>query len=213
MDIRRIVCAGIFAVALAVLADPLIAQSRTGLDTGVVAAGRSRTNFNADWRFKLGKSEGAEASAFDDRGWARVGLPHSFSLPYFRSSAFYTGDGWYRKTFTLPALSPGRWLSLEFEGAFQDARVFVNGIELARHRGGYTRRAVRPQRGGGQGQQRMAADDRAARRRARVQRRPLSRRLAGRHRRGPCALDRHARDDARPVGGIGQGHGRNRGAQ
>ena len=115
-------------------------------------SGRTKINFNADWRFKLGQSDGAEAAAFDDQGWEHVGLPHSFSLPYFRAPAFYTGDGWYRKSFALPRLARDRRLSLEFEGAFQDARVFVNGIELAHHRGGYTgfpvdiTRAVRPGR-------------------------------------------------------------------
>ena len=99
---------------------------------------RVRINFNADWRFKLGKADGADAPAFDDGGWQRVGLPHSFSMPYFRAATFYTGDGWYRKAFTVPALSPNRRLSLEFEGAFQDAHVFVNGVEVAHHRGGYT---------------------------------------------------------------------------
>ena len=104
----------------------------------IVDAGRSRANFNADWRFKLGPSEGAQASSFDDAGWEQVGLPHSFSTPYFRAPAFYTGDGWYRKTFTLAAIGSERRLSLEFEGAFQDAIVYVNGREVAHHRGGYT---------------------------------------------------------------------------
>jgi hypothetical protein len=104
----------------------------------LAATGRTRLNFNADWRFKLGSHDGAQGVAFDDRGWDTIGLPHSFSIPYFRAPDFYTGDGWYRKTFALPALTPNRRLSLEFEGAFQDARVFVNGIEVAHHRGGYT---------------------------------------------------------------------------
>ncbi|MET0309482.1 MAG: glycoside hydrolase family 2 TIM barrel-domain containing protein, partial [Sphingomonas sp.] len=101
-------------------------------------AGRNRTNFNADWQFRLGKVEGAAASDFNDAGWERVGLPHSFSIPYFRAPDFYVGDGWYRKSFTLPAVTPGKLYSLEFEGAFQDARVYVNGVEVGHHRGGYT---------------------------------------------------------------------------
>lgn len=101
-------------------------------------AGRTRASFNADWRFKLGRIDGAEATAFNDKGWERVGLPHSFSMPYFRAPDFYVGDGWYRKSFTLPEITPGKRYSLEFEGAFQDAHVYVNGVELAHHRGGYT---------------------------------------------------------------------------
>ena len=104
----------------------------------VGTAARARLNFNADWQFKLGSADSAERSDFDDSSWEPVGLPHSFSIPYFRAASFYTGDGWYRKAFILPALPPGRRLSLEFEGAFQDAHVFVNGQEVAHHRGGYT---------------------------------------------------------------------------
>jgi len=101
-------------------------------------AERIRLNFNADWLFKLGTADGAERAKFDDTGWQPIGLPHSFSIPYFRAASFYTGDGWYRKSFTLPTRLTDRRLSLEFEGAFQDAHVFVNGIEVAHHRGGYT---------------------------------------------------------------------------
>jgi len=109
-------------------------------ETSVEFKSNLRTSivFNADWRFTLGKAEGAEAVDFDDAAWERIGLPHSFSMPYFRAPAFYTGDGWYRKTFVMPQIPSDRRLSLEFEGAFQDTKVFVNGIELAHHRGGYT---------------------------------------------------------------------------
>src|SRR4051812_15226631 len=112
------------------------AASRRLAATALDHDGRTRINFNADWRFNLGKSSGAEAPAFDDSQWEHVGLPHSFSLPYFRAAHFYTGDGWYRKILTLPALPPARRLSLEFEGAFQDARIYVNGVEVGHHRGG-----------------------------------------------------------------------------
>ena len=99
---------------------------------------RERENFNAGWRFYLGDVSGAERPEFDDKTWQAIGLPHSFSIPYFQSASFYVGFGWYRKTLTLERLPAGRQVFLEFEGAFQDAEVFVNGIALARHRGGYT---------------------------------------------------------------------------
>ncbi len=105
-------------------------------------APRARESFNAGWRFYLGDATGAESPAYDDTHWQTVGLPHSFSIPYFQSASFYVGYGWYRKTLTLDRLTPQRQLFLEFEGAFQDAEIFVNGIALERHRGGYTGFAV-----------------------------------------------------------------------
>lgn len=99
---------------------------------------RVRSNFNAGWRFILADAPGAERLDFDDSAWSVTGLPHSFSLPYFQSRAFPVGVGWYRKHFTLPPQGDARRRTLEFEAAFQDAEVFVNGVSVGRHRGGYT---------------------------------------------------------------------------
>lgn len=125
------------ALIVAMLALPL---ASTKAASAIISSSRARTrvNFNADWRFKLGTVGSGEAPALNDAAWEHVGLPHSFSIPYFRAPEFYVGDGWYRKTLTLPAAVSPRRYSLEFEGAFQDAHVYVNGVELAHHRGGYT---------------------------------------------------------------------------
>ena len=102
------------------------------------AQDRTRENFNREWRFNLGDVKDGQSPTLDDEGWDRVGLPHSFSIPYFQSPDFYVGYGWYRKHFKLPADAAGRRVSLEFEGAFQVAEVFVNGQPVGEHRGGYT---------------------------------------------------------------------------
>lgn len=102
---------------------------------------RQRDNFNRDWRFAFSASDarpGAEQAAFDDAGWMRVGLPHSFSTPYFLAPDFPVGIGWYRKDLDLSAVPSSRRWALEFEGAFQVATVYVNGREMGQHRGGYT---------------------------------------------------------------------------
>jgi hypothetical protein len=65
-------------------------------------------------------------------------VPHSFSQPYFLGTGFYVGHGWYRKTLELPVSTAGKRVSLEFDGVFQDAEIFVNGQKAARHVGGYT---------------------------------------------------------------------------
>ncbi|HEY2978156.1 MAG TPA: hypothetical protein VGJ35_09300, partial [Burkholderiaceae bacterium] len=58
---------------------------------------RLRESFNAGWRFHLGDAVGAHRPDFQDADWQTVGLPHSFSIPYFQSAAFHVGYGWYRK--------------------------------------------------------------------------------------------------------------------
>ncbi len=100
---------------------------------------RDRLNFNREWSFQLGDVTGADAPAFDDTKWESVGLPHSFSMPYFAANdKFYVGYGWYRKHFAVPAAWTGRRINLEFDGVFQDAEVFVNGRRVGEHKGGYT---------------------------------------------------------------------------
>ncbi|HSV13492.1 MAG TPA: glycoside hydrolase family 2 TIM barrel-domain containing protein [Tepidisphaeraceae bacterium] len=102
---------------------------------------RKRINLNRDWRFHRGDIVGAAAVDFDDSNWERVGLPHTFDLPYFRTAEFYVGVGWYRKRvdtrgLRLTARTFSHWL--EFDGAFQVAEIFINGRRVGEHRGGYT---------------------------------------------------------------------------
>jgi beta-galactosidase len=99
---------------------------------------RQQLNFNREWKFQPGDHPGAEAVAFDDATWDDIGLPHSFSMPYFASPKFYTGYGWYRKHFDVPVKWSGKRLFLEFDGAFQDAEIFINGLRIGEHKGGYT---------------------------------------------------------------------------
>lgn len=99
---------------------------------------REVININAEWKYSKGDIMGAEQMNYDDSNWEQVGLPHSFSIPYFMSSSFYVGYGWYRKHFQLTEKDLARKLFLEFDGVFQEAEVFVNGKLAGKHTGGYT---------------------------------------------------------------------------
>jgi beta-galactosidase len=101
-------------------------------------AARTRTNVDRGWKFLLADDARASERAFDDGKWQYVDLPHSFSEPYFRSPDFYVGYGWYRRHVHVDAAALKGQTSLEFEGAFQDAEVFVNGKKAGEHLGGYT---------------------------------------------------------------------------
>jgi beta-galactosidase len=99
---------------------------------------RENINFNRDWKFKLGDYPGAEAPTYKDSDWSAIGLPHSFSIPYFLSKDFYIGYGWYRKSFDCKPEWANKRIFLQFEAAFQDAEVYVNGSRIGEHKGGYT---------------------------------------------------------------------------
>lgn len=99
---------------------------------------RETINFNRDWRYICGDPLHAEQPDFSEEHWEKIGLPHSFSMPYFMSKDFYTGYGWYRKRFVLEAKDLERKLFLEFDGVFQEAEIYVNGVKAGAHIGGYT---------------------------------------------------------------------------
>ncbi|NRF71706.1 discoidin domain-containing protein [Aquincola sp. S2] len=110
-----------------------------GLLTGLAgASNRTSEPINRDWTFTLGDPPGAQAIDHDSAGWRRVDLPHSFSQPYFLGTGFYVGHGWYRKALHVPAAAIGKRITLEFDGVFQDAVIWVNGRKAGRHVGGYT---------------------------------------------------------------------------
>lgn len=110
-----------------------------GIDVAMAKSeGREIINLNREWTYKCGDYSGAERMAYDDSDWESIGLPHSFSLPYFMSKDFYVGYGWYRRCLRLNKSDLSKRLFLEFDGVFQEAEVFVNGHLVEKHTGGYT---------------------------------------------------------------------------
>lgn len=107
-----------------------VAQSRAQV--------RQQINIDRDWKFIRGDQAGAEVVAYNDQNWNNINIPHNFSEPYFQSEKWYTGYGWYRKHFAVPVNWKSKRLFIEFEGAFREADVFVNGKKVGEHESGYT---------------------------------------------------------------------------
>ena len=89
---------------------------------------------------------------FDDSKWRKLNLPHDWAveLPFvwdedLRSHGYKplgrrypeTSVGWYRREFDIPASDEGRRIAVEFDGAFRDVKVFVNGCFIGSNDGGY----------------------------------------------------------------------------
>ncbi|MBD2848124.1 beta-galactosidase [Paenibacillus sp. IB182496] len=102
------------------------------------AGQRQQQLLNRGWVFAYGDMPEAKEAAYDDSNWYTAGIPHSFGTPYFMENTFYVGYGCYRKRFSVSKEWLGRRLSLEFQGVFQEAEVYVNGALAGRHQGGYT---------------------------------------------------------------------------
>jgi len=79
--------------------------------------------------------------AYDDGGWTRVDVPHDYVVegPITNSGAdgYPRETGWYRKSFTVPASTPGRRVWLEFDGVYRMSRYWLNGKEIGIHPSGY----------------------------------------------------------------------------
>lgn len=125
-----LVCA---ATAVGSVADTISARQELAADAG--------------WRFHSGDASGAEAPAFFDASWRTVNLPHDWSIegkpekdnPSGSGEGFFPGGvGWYRKTFHALPSWKGKRVSVEFDGVYRDATVYLNGHKLGAHPYGYT---------------------------------------------------------------------------
>lgn len=118
-----------------------------------VAQQRTETLLEKGWKFMKGDVADAMKPDFDDKQWEAVTVPHDWAIygPFDRSHDLqevavtqnletaasvktgrtgglpYVGVGWYRTTFEAPA---GKLVSLVFDGAMSEARVYVNGQEV-----------------------------------------------------------------------------------
>ena len=102
---------------------------------------------DAGWKFLLDDPSGAETPSFADSSWRKVDLPHDWSIearpekdnPGGAGEGFFAGGtGWYRKSFQAPAAWKGKRVSVEFDGVYQNATVYLNGHKLGTHPYGYT---------------------------------------------------------------------------
>lgn len=93
------------------------------------------------WRFAIDPDMGGQALGWaepdvDDADWTPVTVPHTWNV--MPAYADYEGIAWYRRRFALPAAAREAHMRLRFEAVFYLAHVWLNGIYLGAHEGGYT---------------------------------------------------------------------------
>lgn len=107
---------------------------------------REVRDFNAQWKFLLGDDPAASKADYADQQWRMLRLPHDWSIEgnfskdhpaTFGGGALPGGIGWYRKQFTIPKSSRGKFLSIAFDGVYRNSEVWVNGHFLGKRPNGY----------------------------------------------------------------------------
>ena len=108
--------------------------------------GKDQGDFAKSGEFKFSTEK------FDAANWRSLNLPHDWAveLPFVHDDDLQshgykplgrkypeTSVGWYRRTFDIPESDNGRRLRLEFDGAFRDALIFLNGYFIGRNNNGY----------------------------------------------------------------------------
>jgi beta-galactosidase len=108
--------------------------------------GNTQEDFSKTGNFKFARA------GYDDSKWRSLNLPHDWAveLPFAWDDTLAphgykplgrrypeTSVGWYRREFDIPASDAGRRVAVEFDGAFRDLLVFVNGCFIGRNDNGY----------------------------------------------------------------------------
>jgi beta-glucuronidase len=121
---QRWFCFSAVALAASLLAAPALGSTRIDLDQG--------------WLFRTDPQQIGVAS-----GWTKavpsetqsVSIPHTWNLGKYHD---YLGAAWYFLHFEMPPASPDTHVELHFGATFYSARVWLNGVELGSHEGGFT---------------------------------------------------------------------------
>ncbi|MFD2719630.1 glycoside hydrolase family 2 TIM barrel-domain containing protein [Hymenobacter monticola] len=115
-------------------------------------------SFDQSWRFSRDSVAGGELPAYRDAQWRKLDLPHDWSIedlptqipgrtfgPFDKKktanmmAGFVTGGtGWYRKRFATDPGATGKRVSIQFDGVYMNADVWLNGHHLGTHPYGYT---------------------------------------------------------------------------
>ena len=117
--------------------------------TVAAAAGAPREiiPLDQDWRFHFGEVGGGQTPSLDDSAWRKLDVPHDWSVegpfdpksPAGNGGGYLNGGiGWYRKTLPAATEWKDRRVTVEFDGAYMDSGVWLNGTLLGRHPYGYT---------------------------------------------------------------------------
>jgi beta-galactosidase len=97
---------------------------------------------NEDWKFSKVEElkdlkNQIHAVDFNDSAWETVSLPHTANIEPLTVNDQWQGICWYRKTITIPVSDSDKKIFLELEAAMNYSKMYINGMEVNEHQGGY----------------------------------------------------------------------------
>ena len=103
---------------------------------------QGKLSINSEWKFKRlvkdnSSEDGLETLAYSDENWEHVSLPHTSNVEPLVVNNQWQGICWYRKTLKIPNVAKEKKIYLEFEGAMNYSKVYVNGKLVKEHQGGF----------------------------------------------------------------------------
>jgi beta-galactosidase len=100
---------------------------------------RKIINLNQSWKFSKQDDNEAKEVSYNDQIWSSLSLPHTWNaIDGANGNEFHRGACRYRKRIILPQEEQRNRVFIEFEGANSVTDVFLNGVHLGQHRGGYS---------------------------------------------------------------------------
>ncbi|MCF8226210.1 MAG: glycoside hydrolase family 2 [Bacteroidales bacterium] len=120
-----------------------------------VCAQRENITINHHWLFNYLPGSELDTSYFSSdpelEDWISISLPHTWFTfqttgerhPYIKNASerldpyWWKGLGYYKKDFVLPEIKKNERYFLEFDGVQKYCRLFVNGVYIGEHKGGY----------------------------------------------------------------------------
>jgi beta-galactosidase len=107
---------------------------------------RQTIDLSTGWKFRFGDAaQTVTTAAFDDNAWEQVSVPHTwnrigeYALTRGPATNNKQGVGYYRLSFNAPAAAKNRRQYLDFGAVAIIADVWVNGVHVGQHKGGYSR--------------------------------------------------------------------------
>jgi beta-galactosidase len=125
----------VFLIALLCCSTALHAQRNLAQQSAV-------SIFNDNWQFQKNADTSINNSLFQRSGaetsWDNISLPHTANIePVVKTAQQWQGNTFYRKFFRLQQADAGKHITIRFDAAMSEADVYLNGVFLKKHKGGY----------------------------------------------------------------------------